>query len=255
MAFTTGDITQTNLRLYAQLQQAGWADADIEAVDRGYRLAADLLSGQYRAAGPPAVDHFVGVASVVAGTGGRPALVQAAILHNIYRIGRWRDGFPRVTRARRAEVTRAIGVDAEAIVHSYDRVAWSDRWAAGVLARADALAGNERDVVLLTLADEVENRSDLGVVLSGMAGRGVEALVAIAEAMGEQRFAELLREVSEQEASATVVPGLVQPHAGDVTMNPRTHLAGPSALVGRAHRWGRRRLADAVRPYRPSRRA
>ena len=75
---------QTNLQLHAQLLDLGCSIEDREYLAAGYRLAADLFSGQYRGSGKPFVAHLVGTASILAATKASATVVAAGLLHAAY---------------------------------------------------------------------------------------------------------------------------------------------------------------------------
>ena len=180
----SGEIAQTNLQLAAQLRRAGWSAEDLAGIDRAYRLAAELVSGWFRPSGKPFVDHFVGTASVVAAAGGRPALVRAALLHNV-----GGSVFGHQQPADRRELEDVVGAEATGLVLAYPTVPWDADAVAALTARADGLTGSERDLVVLRLANEVDDRLDGASPATPV---DAEALVELARGMGEPVLAELL---------------------------------------------------------------
>ena len=208
---STEPVAQTNLQLDAQLRRLGWPPDEIAAVARGYLLAARLLAGWYRASDKPFVDHFVGTASVVAAAGERPAMVQAAVLHNAYGSVLGAAGDER----RRPEVREAIGAEAEELVWDYASFAWDALVIEDLIARAGDLTDRERDLVVLRLANEVDDRVDLGLVHRNLAGFDPASLIALAEAIDAPGLAAALRRVVAEEAEAgSTVPRVGTPGDG-----------------------------------------
>jgi len=244
-------LAQTNLQLYAQLRAAGWPAEEVEAVGRGYALAADLLSGWYRASGKPFVDHFVGTASVTAAAGCSPVVVRAALLHNAYgsvlRLG----GRSRVTRRRRREVREAIGPEAEALVFAYHWMPWDDAALADLLGRVEDLDERTRDVLAIRVANEVDDRADLGLLHSHQEPQAAGPIVELAERLGEPALAEALRRVvADEEGAGAVEPALRQPERVAVFHAPRSHRRRLALVLRDDLRWARRqgrRVAGRLR--------
>lgn len=238
-------VAGNNVALYAQLRRTGWSVAEIERVGVGYRVSLELVSGQYRANGKPFIDHFVGTASVVAAAGGRPALVRAALVHNAYAHGIWRSGRPRATPVRRREVQAAIGVDAEALVLGYERHGWREDDIERLLARADELTERERDLTVLRLANEIEDRTDLGLLLSRRHRRPLEPMIELAGGIDQPFLADWLSWLRDEEAGAVVEPGLCHDAHGVEVI--------PPPLVPPPDRRCARRLVPSLSPGgRPS---
>jgi hypothetical protein len=230
----SGEIAQTNLELAAQLQRAGWSAEDRAGVERAYGLAAELVSGWYRPSGKPFVDHFVGTAGVVAAAGGRPVLVRAALLHNVAG-----SVFGHQRLADRRELEAAIGAEATDLVLAYPSMPWDADAVAAHIGRADRLAGRERDLVVLRLANEVDDRLDGGRPGTPVDG---EVLVELATRLGEPVLADLLaRAPAAPRASTADGPRFVP---------PRGYRRGPALAARDAVPWVRRqgrRIAHRLR--------
>ena len=231
-------FAQTNLQLYAQLRRAGWPAAEVEAAARAYRLASRLLAGWYRASGKTFVDHFVGTASIVVATGGRPELVRAALLHNAYGsvLG------AQVPDRRRREVRAAIGVDAEALVDGYAGFPWDDDAVVALATRAGELTALERDLVVLRLANEIDDRLDLGGPHSCQPLLDLGPMVDLARGMDQPVLAEALARIVDEEAAAVVEPGVRSEERVPYVLTPPSDGRRRRAAAARA-----RRLAARVR--------
>jgi hypothetical protein len=239
-------VAGNNVQLYAQLRRAGWPAPEIETVGRGYRLGLELVSGQYRANGKPFIDHFVGAASIAAALGERPALVRAALVHNAYAHGLWRDGRPRATPQRRRELRAAIGPEAESLVLDYERFGWSESDIDDLRERAARLSDRERDLTVLRLANEVEDRMDLGLLLSRRHRRPLDPMIDLAGRLDRPALATWLAAIRDEEATAVVEPGLHHDAHGVEVIPPRSHRRRPRAAV---HAWyrGARSTAGRIR--------
>lgn len=243
-------VAGNNLALYAQLRRTGWSVTEIERVGVAYRVGLELVSGQYRANGKPFIDHFVGAASVVAAAGGRPALVRAALIHNAYAHGLWRSGRPRPTPVRRREVQAAIGVDAEALVLDYEQFGWREDDIVRLLARADELSERERDLTVLRLANEIEDRTDLGLLLSWRHRRPLEPMIELAGSIGQPFLADWLSWLHDEEAGAVIEPGLFHDAHGSEIIPPRSYRRRVVPLLDDWYRACRREAGRARRRLR-----
>jgi (p)ppGpp synthase/HD superfamily hydrolase len=155
---------QTNLQLYAQMRKSGYAEAAIADARRAYGLAIRLFAGRYRASEKPFVDHLVGTASVLASIQARPALILAALLHAAYVQGNFGDGPPGMTPAHVACLREILGEEAERLVAQYTRFPWSAGDLAGGEDRAKTMSDGDRDLILLRLANEVDDLMDQGIL-------------------------------------------------------------------------------------------
>jgi len=155
---------QTNIQLYRQLDEAGYAPGAVERVAAGYELALRLFTGAYRASGKPFLAHLVGTASALAAVRARPAAVAAGLLHAAYDEGEWGNGWSGIAAGRQRELAAAVGADAEDLVARYHLLPWTAASVAGLRARLDAMPDVERDVVLMRLANDLDDHVDLGVL-------------------------------------------------------------------------------------------
>jgi len=232
---------QTILRLYRELLDAGRAPADLARVRGAYDLATRLFAGRLRATGKTFLAHLVGTASIVAHVGGDTDLVIAALLHAAYAVGDFGDGARGVTDARRARLRAAVGARAEALVAAYEALAWTP---ADVARLADG-APADADVLLLRLANELEDHLDRAMLLSS-AGRRARyrdsfpALGALAGRLAQPALARALAIVAEENYgdAATVPAELAGGADGSYVVLPAS---APAATPAPASWWARLR--------------
>jgi HD domain len=207
---------QTNLRLYEELRQAGRDPAEIVAVRRAYDLAARLFAGQYRASGKPFVAHLVGVASILGRLGERGALVVAGILHAAYDQGIFPGWRRRVTEAKRAAVRAVAGEEAERLVIGYHRHVEDDR-----------------DVVVMRLANELEDLVDLAGAYSAKPFDQAERAAALATELGHPSLAEALTRAARDNRGADLPAGLASSRHRSFLVEPATHREKIELRAGR----------------------
>jgi hypothetical protein len=190
---------QTNLGLYQQLHDAGWTEADLVLARDAYLLAMRLFSDRFRANGKPFVAHLVGTASILAMVGARPAIVIAGLLHAVYANGVFPDGFAGVSDSHRSIVRKTSGVEAEQLVAAYQALAWKPAVVRPLIADWAAVDAELRDVLLMRMANELEDHLGLGMRLcdEGRAEAGMrrEEHIAIARSLGQQTLALALAEI------------------------------------------------------------
>jgi|GEM_PF-847529 len=193
------DRAQTNVRLYAQLIEAGYPGDFIVSVRDAYRLAVRLFAGQWRAEGRPFVCHLVGVASILAGVGAERETIVAGLLHSAYSHGDFGLGMGRVRRTSRAEVAGIVGDDAERLVNGYAGLRWNPRVVAGWIADPNLLDADAHRLVTIRFANALDDALDEGLSLSARAARkegdvSMEAMATLAQVLALADLASALRD-------------------------------------------------------------
>ena len=192
-------IAQTYPQFAVQLANAGWSSAELTSVRTAFDLAASLFTAAERGSGKPFIDHLVGTASGVLLGGGSTDAVVAALLHSVYDQGDFGDGRTGAQAVRRRRIASVVGAGVEDLVFRYHRLGWGPAVAANAVANVGGASEPERAVLLMRVANEVDDAVDGGLVLSGkehLPGYGAqvhEAAVALAERVGTRDFASLAR--------------------------------------------------------------
>jgi (p)ppGpp synthase/HD superfamily hydrolase len=208
---------QTNLQLYRQLTATGYEPADVARAAGAYELGLRLFPGTYRGSGKPFLAHLVGTASVLVSLRARPALVVTGLLHAAYTHGEFGDGWRGMTDPKRATVRAVVGVETEDLIARYTRLRWNRRTIPQIRGRLDAMTPVERDVLLVRLANELEDHLDLGILYLGDAARRREflradlpAAIEMAERLGAPALAARLAETFAETAGAQVDSALAR---------------------------------------------
>jgi (p)ppGpp synthase/HD superfamily hydrolase len=206
---------QTNLQLYAQLVDLGYSEADLATVARSYELSMALFPGTYRASGKPFLAHLVGTAGIIATLRARAPVVATGLLHAAYTHGEFGNGWLGVSNAKRARVRAAVGPEIEELVARYTALRWAPATIPAIRARLDAMTGLERDVLLVRLANELEDHLDLGILYPGDVPRRLRfmredlpAAVEMAERLGYPELAESLTAAFDQIERAAISPAV-----------------------------------------------
>lgn len=156
-------IAQTNIQLYNQLSELDYDTSQIRLVADAYELGTTIYVGLYRGSGKTLIAHVVGTASILA-TCGRPAeVVAAGVLHAAYADGDFGRRDPATI------VTRRCGRQVHELVAGYDELSWS--YESGMVEeltkRAASLSKFDREVVIMRVANELEDYVDLATHYHG----------------------------------------------------------------------------------------
>jgi hypothetical protein len=128
---------------------------------------------------------------------------------------------------------RVIGTEGEALVNRYTTMAWNPVTINDLLATVDDLAGLDRTVVILRLANEVDDMSDLGLRLSTKGDQALHhadcigAMEGLARALDLGELASLIRFVYDENCEVSVPGGLRSDQVNSVTELPRSAMRRP----------------------------
>jgi (p)ppGpp synthase/HD superfamily hydrolase len=244
---------QTNLQLYRELRVAGYADRDLALARAGYDLAMRLFTASFRGSGKPLLAHLIGTASILASIRQSPTVVTAGLLHAAYALGDFGGGRFGVTEAKRTCVRDAVGPDVENLVARYTAFDWNRQTIPAIRQRVDSLTAVEREVLVIRLANELEDHLDNGVLYCGNGEERREYIrsplnqsVGMAKHLGLSALADELQRAFDETLSADVPAALrnpqeytfVQPlasHRPRLTVSARRYLDDRPALARLVH--------------------
>lgn len=166
---------QTNIQLLNQLHRAGYSLDELRLVRTAYELAIRLFTGRFRASGKTFIAHLVGTASVLVTLRASAPLVAAGLLHAAYQSGDFGERQPGITDGKRAQLRAAVGDgiaadvarDVEAYIARYEAFPWGGKFISDYHGDMAALSRFDREVLLMRLANELEEYLDLGVLYFG----------------------------------------------------------------------------------------
>jgi (p)ppGpp synthase/HD superfamily hydrolase len=240
---------QTNIQLYNQLGELGYASRDIAKVHRGYALAMKLFTGIFRGSGRPFLSHLVGTASVLAVVRAPIEVVTAGLLHSAYSHGEFGNYWRGPDAAKRGRVAEAVGEEVEALVLGYTLLPWTAETIGALADTAASSEAEERQVLLLRLANEVDDHQDLGLLYVAEAERRREFIrtalhqcVEMAERLGYPALALELARVLRETLTAAVPSALSGPHDESFLLAPASHTWRPAVVS----RWTLACLSRAV---------
>lgn len=249
------DYAQTNLQLYAQLRRMATPEEELALVRAGYDLAMQLSPASFRGSGKPLLAHLVGTASILASVRQPVRVVTAGLLHAAYVFGDFGDGHSGLSEPRRERVRRAVGPEVEELVARYTGFDWNKNTIPRIRERVDQLTAIERDVLVIRLANELEDHLDFGVLYCGNGERRRDYIrsplnqsVDMARRLGFTELASELDAAFTDTLSATLPPALRNGHDYTFVQPPASHSPRFKIAVGRFLD-ARPRLAKAVHPF------
>jgi (p)ppGpp synthase/HD superfamily hydrolase len=229
---------QTNIQLYHQLGVLGYDAADVARAARAYEIGIRLFTGAYRGSGKPFLAHLVGTASVLADQRARGPVVAAGLLHAAYTNGEFGNGWRGMSPRKRAEVRRALGEETEDLIARYTEFPWDPPNIAGLRERIEVMTPQERDVLLIRLANELEDHLDLGILYQGNVDyrrRHMQAHLAtcveVAERVGYPDLAARLAETFDEVARAEIPAALRRTEGESFRVPPASHRPRLRVLV------------------------
>jgi (p)ppGpp synthase/HD superfamily hydrolase len=210
---------QTPLQLLNQLRESGYASNDLVIIDRAHTYARELFTGSYRGSGKPFLCHAVGTASVLGSLETPATLVAAGLLHATYHLGDFGARWLGRSDFKREQVRQRMGNEIEDLIDRYTLHPW-DPDTASRLAKQLATGGAiDREVVLVCLANEVDDHLDLGILYCRNAAERLvrmrhvrEPLIDLARRLDQPRLSRALETAFEQCLSAHVSPDLQTAH-------------------------------------------
>jgi (p)ppGpp synthase/HD superfamily hydrolase len=221
---------QTNLQLYAQARAEGYDEVAQEALVDAYTLAVRLFAGLHRASGKNFLAHLVGTASALVEARSRISVVAAGLLHAAYTHGEFGDGWRGMTVDKRARVAAVVGEECEGLIARYTDFRWRSEALSQLRETLAGFAGADRDVLLMRLANELDDHLDLGVLFYADAERRLRLLeplavcVDLARDLGHHRLAGSLAEAFAACRAGTIPGGTNRPGwRGSFLVAPASH--------------------------------
>jgi (p)ppGpp synthase/HD superfamily hydrolase len=246
---------QTNLQLYTQLRRAEAGERDLGLVRAGYDLAMHLCPASFRGSGKPLLAHLVGTASILTSIGQSARVVTAGLLHAAYVFGDFGDGRSGIHEPRRERLRQAVGREVEELVARYTRFDWNKNTIPAIRDRVESLTPIERDVLVIRLANELEDHLDAGVLYCGNGETRrpyilspLNQSVEMARSLGLTKLAAELDAAFEDTLAADLPVALRNTHDYTFVQAPASHSPRLKIAV-RRYLDARPRLARIVHPF------
>jgi len=158
-------LSQTNLQLYSQMRQAGLPIEAIQQVQKDYETACLLFAPLCRSTGRPFLCHAVGTASAALNEGAELLDIRAALLHAAYKHGRFPDHKKKKTPAHAAWLKQRCGTELADLLATFSQFSFSAGNVEGYIQGDDVLQGLTRRLILLRLANDVDDSHAFGAAL------------------------------------------------------------------------------------------
>lgn len=155
---------QTNIQLFNQLRRGRYSEADLFYIRDIYNFALQIFASRFRGSGKPFICHLIGTASILATLRVSVNVVAAGLLHAAYIYGEYGTDRRGMTDAKREQVRRAVGVETEELIAGYTALKWNKQTIPTIRESIDRLEPKSRQILLIRLANELEDHLDLGVL-------------------------------------------------------------------------------------------
>ena len=201
---------QTNIQLFNQLRREGYSNTDISCVFNAYQLTMRLFTGCYRPSGKTFIAHLVGTASILCSLHLPVKVIAASLIHAAYASQEFGNGEMGISNSKRRQIIHAVGKEVEEYVARYKALKWNERTLSAIYDRLNMLDSIDRYVVVMRLANELEENLDFGLVYCGddkyqqYTNRGNSIVVEIAQKLGFPTLAAELARVFEETAVAEI---------------------------------------------------
>jgi len=210
------NYAQTNIQLFNQLRRAQYSEADLSYICNAYQFALQIFIGRFRGSGKPFLSHLVGTASILTRVHAPIRVIAAGLLHAAYIYGEYEAEEKGMTDAKRKHVQRAVGVETEELIAGYTLLKWNKNTIPAIRDRLDILEPTERQILLIRLANELEDHLDYGVLYCGNAEQRREYIrsslylsVEIAHKLGFPSLAAAL-EYNFRDACSVEIPAAIR---------------------------------------------
>jgi (p)ppGpp synthase/HD superfamily hydrolase len=221
---------QTNIQLFDQLRGEGYSNAELNLIRQAYALAVKLFTGLYRPCGKTFIAHVIGTASILSEQGVSANLIAAALVHAAYEHGDFGTAKKGISIAKREHVRRVVGKVVEEHVARYAALRWSPDSIPAIYDGLDELAPIDREILLMRLANELDDLRDLGILYSVKAerkrihyGQFGPVMIKMAERLGFPLLAAELTQALTEAASAEVFSGLRSRNRRTTRFAPRSY--------------------------------
>ena len=182
-----------------QALEQGLEEESLVRLRAAHDVAEQMANGLYRAQGVPLLCHLVRTASIVLAERQPLPVVLASLLHAAYLLQEFEGAGWRAPS--RTALQQAIGADAASLVSDYCRFPWfSQACLENHLRGLDGYAEHERNLLLMRLANELEDHLDRAIAYTPAerAGRHAAAYgpqtIELAGRLGLTELAADLRE-------------------------------------------------------------
>ena len=182
---------QNNLQLFSQLFQLGYSHPEITYIVEAYHLATQLFTCLYRPSYKCFVSHLVSTASILSTLRAPVNLIAAGLLHAAYFRGGFGEDHKGISESKRNQMRSVVGPETEAYIARYLTLPWTPSMISSLQRDTAQLSDIDRNVVILRLANELEDHLDLAILYGPSTEKRIERinrighlLIDLAEKLG-----------------------------------------------------------------------
>lgn len=159
---------QTNLQLYMQLLESGYSKEEVALVNKAYLFTINKVHLMYRGSGKPFICHLVGTASLMTACKEPTEVILSALMHALYQFRVPFDGVESIDE-RREIIKEKFGSECDRLIHEYTQFEMTS------IKDINPEDNNaDKKVLLMRIADELEDIVDFGLCLHGLPGETAE---------------------------------------------------------------------------------
>jgi hypothetical protein len=147
---------------------SGYTDEQVEQVNKAYLFCINKVHLMYRGSGKPFINHLVGTASLMVVCKQPVEVVLAALMHALYQNRVPFEGLQDIEK-RRAIIKEQFGEECDRLIHEYTEFEMT-----GIGDINLEHHNEDKQVLLMRIADELEDIVDFGLCLHGLKGETAE---------------------------------------------------------------------------------
>ena len=233
---------QTIIQLLTQLRCDGYSKDELYRISRGYEQVMRLFTGLYRPSGKTFIAHSVGTASILSFVHVPEKVVTAGLVHAAYThgdFGSWAKG---ISDAKREQVRRSVGDEVEEYIARYTALQWNARTIPVLYEQLHSLEPIDRTVLLIRIANELDDLLDLGVLYCFSAESKHQRyikfgsmMIEMAEELGFPGLGAELARAFRETASAEIPRELRSRQPGVSLIAPRSYARRLSIAICQDH--------------------
>lgn len=204
-------LAQTAGALYRQLHAAGYGPNQLRAVQKSLAFSNRAFSGVHHASGKPLICHLVGTASAVMAMDTRVEMVCAGLTHALFE--------PDVFHGERnpAMLEAEFGPSVFRLIAAFGRFRWDDETIAAFAAQSASANETFRSMLILRLANEMDDIANMGMGHVGMEygpmRARIEDCAKIAVSLGLRDAARTLELLIDEHEGSAAWAGALSPGA------------------------------------------
>lgn len=211
---TCHEYAQTYPQLINQSRAISMPESELLLLKSAFSFALSMADGLYRAQGVPLLNHLVRTASIVQHHGGNVSLQVVAMLHASHLVHRF-TGAQRSGNRKQvdSDISKAFGGKISTLLSQYSDMSWYNAEVIKhYIADAEKLPSNVKQLLLVRLANELEDHLDMAMEYSTAERKarrtqayGVEC-IQLAEKLQLQSLADQLRSCMLAPPSGVEIP-------------------------------------------------